>query len=88
MDERLRCVARLLEGEKKAPLCREFGILRKTGYKIATIWCGIAVGGGGRMSGTALSRADVRWLRLSIQIERISPGTHSRTAVMNACTRR
>ena len=34
MDERLRFVARLLEGEKMAPLCVEFGIARKTGYKI------------------------------------------------------
>src|ERR1051326_3782323 len=34
MDERRRFVARLLEGEKMAPLCAEFGISRKTGYKI------------------------------------------------------
>jgi transposase InsO family protein len=34
MDERLRFIARLLEGDKMAPLCREFGISRVTGYKI------------------------------------------------------
>jgi putative transposase len=34
MDERLKFVARLLDGEKMAPLCREFDISRKTGYKI------------------------------------------------------
>ena len=34
MDERLRFVARLLEGEKMAVVCREFDISRKTGYKI------------------------------------------------------
>ena len=34
MDERIRFIARLLEGEKMAPLCRSFGISRKTGYKI------------------------------------------------------
>src|SRR5882724_437987 len=34
MDERLRFVARLLEGEKMAPLCAAFGISRKTGYKL------------------------------------------------------
>ena len=34
MDERLKFVARLLEGEKMSPLCREFGISRKTGYKV------------------------------------------------------
>lgn len=34
MDERVRFVARLLDGEKMATLCREFAISRKTGYKI------------------------------------------------------
>src|SRR6476619_801369 len=34
MDERVRFVARLLEGETMAVLCEEFGISRKTGYKI------------------------------------------------------
>ena len=33
MDERLRFVARLLEGEKMAALCREFDISRQTGHK-------------------------------------------------------
>ena len=34
MEERLRFVARLLEGEAMSDVCREFGISRKTGYKI------------------------------------------------------
>jgi transposase InsO family protein len=34
MEERLRFVARLVEGEEMSHLCREFGISRKTGYKI------------------------------------------------------
>jgi len=34
MDERLKFIARLLDGEKMAPVCREFGISRVTGYKI------------------------------------------------------
>jgi putative transposase len=34
MDERLQFVARRLAGEPMADLCREFGISRKTGYKI------------------------------------------------------
>ncbi len=34
MDERLRFVAKLLEGETMTDACREFGISRKTGYKI------------------------------------------------------
>ena len=33
MDERIRFVARYLDGEKMVDLCREFGISRKTGYK-------------------------------------------------------
>ena len=36
MDERLRVVARLLEGEKMAPLCAEFGISRKTATRSST----------------------------------------------------
>jgi transposase InsO family protein len=34
MDERVRFVARRLEGESMTTLCREFGISRKTGHKI------------------------------------------------------
>src|SRR5204863_8379955 len=43
MDERLQFVARRLAGEAMAELCREFGISRKTGYKIFDRYqeCGI-----------------------------------------------
>lgn len=34
MDEKTRFVARLLDGEKMSHLCDEYGISRKTGYKI------------------------------------------------------
>lgn len=34
MDERLRFVARLLDGDAMSEVCRDFGISRKTGYKI------------------------------------------------------
>jgi transposase InsO family protein len=34
VEERMRFVSRLLEGEEMSFLCREFGISRKTGYKI------------------------------------------------------
>ena len=34
MEERLRFVARLLDGDGMSAVCREFGISRKTGYKI------------------------------------------------------
>ncbi len=33
MDERMRFVIRLKEGESMASLCRELGISRKTAYK-------------------------------------------------------
>jgi transposase len=34
MDERLRFVSRLLDGKAMSEVCREFGVSRKTGYKI------------------------------------------------------
>jgi len=34
VDEKLKFIARLLDGEKMTSLCEEFGISRKTGYKI------------------------------------------------------
>src|SRR3979490_2818918 len=34
MEERLRFVPRLLEGEAMTDVCREFGVSRKTGYKL------------------------------------------------------
>ena len=34
IDERMRCVIGLKDGETMASLCREFSISRKTGYKI------------------------------------------------------
>jgi len=37
MDERLQFVARRLAGEPMAELCSEFGISRKTGYKILIV---------------------------------------------------
>src|ERR1700692_3383690 len=44
MDERMRFVIRLKDGESMASLCREFGISRKTGYKIFERYeqCGLA----------------------------------------------
>ena len=34
MEERLRFIARLLDGEGMSEVCRSFGISRKTGFKI------------------------------------------------------
>ena len=43
MDERVKFVARLLDGEAMSSLCREFDISRKTGYKILERYrdCGV-----------------------------------------------
>lgn len=43
MDERIRFIGRMLDGEKMAALCREFNISRKTGYKIVKRYneCGL-----------------------------------------------
>jgi putative transposase len=45
MDERMQFVARRLAGEAMADLCREFGISRKTGYKIFDRYQECGVGG-------------------------------------------
>ena len=60
MDERLQFVARRLAGEPMAELCREFGISRKTGYKIFDRYqeCG-------NSSGTFRARNDTSTCSLS-----------------------
>ena len=45
MDERLKFIARLLDGEQTAGLCREFGISRKTGYKILSRYNDVGLDG-------------------------------------------
>src|SRR6201987_3295599 len=45
VDERVRFVARLMEGEKMAALCREFDISRKTGYKFFNRYKGTGLEG-------------------------------------------
>jgi putative transposase len=45
MDERIRFIGKLLEGEKMAVVCREFGISRKTGYKIFNRYKDIGIRG-------------------------------------------
>jgi putative transposase len=66
MDERLKFVARLLEGEKMAPLCREFGISRVTGYKIFQRYQASGLGGLQDRSRRPYRHAN----RLPFQIER------------------
>ncbi len=43
MDERVKFIARLLDGETMSGLCEEFSISRKTGYKILQRYrdCGV-----------------------------------------------
>jgi Integrase core domain/Helix-turn-helix domain len=89
MDERMRFVIRLKDGEAMASLCREFGISRKTGYKIFERYeqCGLeglsdrtrrpfryAVPFASPHGLFPLSKLSVWWLRLGISIERIRPG--------------
>jgi putative transposase len=67
VDERLRFVARLMDGEKMAELCREFDISRKTGYKIFSRFkdCGLE-------GLTDRSRRPYRQAnRLAFQIEKV-----------------
>jgi putative transposase len=67
MDERLKFVSRLLDGEKMAVLCREFDVSRKTGYKIFSRYkdCGLE-------GLTDRSRRPYRHgLRLPFQIEKL-----------------
>ena len=67
MEERLRFVARLLDGEGMSDVCREFGISRKTGYKIFNRYKGE-----GLESLSDRSRRPVRYAnQLPDQIERM-----------------
>jgi transposase len=67
MEERLRFVARLLDGERMSAVCREFGISRKTGYKIFDRYKGE-----GLDALTDRSRRPVRYAnQLPGQIERL-----------------
>lgn len=66
MDERMKFVARLLEGESMTSLCQEYGISRKTGYKIWDRYqeCGIE-------ALTDRSRRPIRYAnQLPIQVEK------------------
>ncbi|TKA98748.1 MAG: transposase, partial [Mesorhizobium sp.] len=67
MEERLRFVARLLDGEGRSDVCREFGISRKTGYKIFNRYKDE-----GLETLTDRSRRPVRYAnQLPVQIERM-----------------
>src|SRR5262245_11186364 len=77
MDERLRFVARLLEGEKMAPLCAEFGISRKTGYKIFDRYkdCGVqAFSDRSRRPYRQANRLPVQLEAMIVRLKREYPG--------------
>jgi putative transposase len=66
MDERVKFVARYLNGETMSELCREFGIARKTGYKIVERYQESGV-----MGLTDRSRRPVRYgNQLPMQVEK------------------
>ena len=65
MDERLKFIARLLDNDKLAGLCREFGISRKTGYKILTRYNEIGLEGLADRSRRPYRHAN----QLAVQIE-------------------
>ena len=73
MDERLRFVAKLLEGETMTDACREFGISRKTGYKIFNRY---------KESGFESLSAHVRGPRVHAR-----GSMHDRDVVVTACGR-
>ncbi len=66
MDERMKFIGRLLQGDKMAELCREFGISRKTGYKFWDRYKDVGLHGL-----TDRSRRPVRYAnQLPMQIEK------------------
>lgn len=70
MDEKLKFIAKLLEGEKMAELCREFGIARKTGYKIWDRYRACGLDGLTDRSRRPYKQAN----RMAMQIEKIIVG--------------
>jgi putative transposase len=71
MEERLKFVARLLDGEKMAVACREFGISRKTGYKILTRYNEIGLDGLTDRSRRPYRQANQLPFQLETQIVRL-----------------
>jgi Helix-turn-helix domain len=71
MDERLKFIARVLDGEKMAGLCREFGISRKTGYKILTRYNEIGLEGLTDRSRRPYRHANQLPFRIETQIVRL-----------------
>ena len=82
MDERLRFVARLLDGEKMAPLCAEFGISRKTGYKIYHRYKGCGIDGltdRSRRPQRQANQLPEAIEQLTVRLKQIENGNYSQT---------
>jgi Helix-turn-helix domain len=71
MDERLKFLARLLDGEKMAVVCRAFSISRKTGYKILTRYNAIGLDGLTDRSRRPYRHANQLPLQIETQIVRL-----------------
>ena len=87
MEERLRFVARLLDGEAMTDVCREFGISRKTGYKDFRSLQGARPGGAERplqAAGPLCQPAAGRTLIVRLKAEK--PHWQSATLPHHACT--
>jgi hypothetical protein len=91
MDERLKFIARLLDGDKMAGLCRELGVSRKTGIgrgRSGTVGCGLTFTRWVLAVVIATPRAAVVSLRLRpasrLSMRRVSAGVRKK-AVATAC---
>ena len=83
--QRLRFIARLLDGERMAALCAEFGISRKTGYKIYDRRLVSACAAAGR---GCVARPSVQWTSCSPlrrgDAAQLASTTFTRNAFANA----
>ena len=84
MDERMKFVARLLDNEKMSALCQEFGISRKTGYKIWSRYQDSGISGL-----TDRSRRPIRYAnQLPMQIEKAILNLKKETAPREKTSKR
>src|ERR1700758_5779354 len=77
MDERLKVIVGLWGGEQSAVLCRDFGISRKTGYKILTRYNEIGLEGLTDRSRRPYRQANQLPFQIEAQIVRLKQDTPS-----------
>jgi transposase InsO family protein len=76
VDERMKFVSRLMEGERMTDLCREFGISRKSGYKFRERYQRLSVIGladASRAPGTIPHRTPPELVELVVAARRAHP---------------